>query len=351
MNFIYLFLFYVFGFCIFVQANQEHKILLVDANHNPMLPQGMNEDHLKNNFSLMEDFGVCDVKQYGYEYARRLFLSKLRIKNLGDPILLNLTSKLCTQKDIESDWYKIWCARLELFPLYHRKPWEFAFIMQVLFDQNCLISGGSALGFGCGEEPIPALLCSYGINVIATDCPPDLLQSGWAESGQYTGSIEKLIKPAILSKEIMEKHCVIEYADMNNIPEKYKQKNMNIVWSACALEHLGSIENGINFIINTLSCLKVGGVSVHTTEYSLTDDYVDNWPTVTFTKNHLDRLKSLIDKDLFCCFDFDLSQGDGILDKFIDIPPYSTGVESVHLRLSLDGIPCTSIGIIILRIK
>ena len=34
----------------------------------------------------------------------------------------------------------------------------------------------------------------------------------------------------------------------------------DFVWSACAFEHLGSILNGLEFVVNSVKCLKPGGV-------------------------------------------------------------------------------------------
>lgn len=39
--------------------------------------------------------------------------------------------------------------------------------------------------------------------------------------------------------------------------------------------------------------------------------------------------------------------GEDVLDKFIDLPPYSQ--KDMHLRLRLSEYPCTSIGLIILK--
>ena len=61
---------------------------------------------------------------------------------------------------------------------------------------------------------------------------------------------------------------------------------MTFCWSICALEHLGSIENGLSFIENSLDTLKPGGVAIHTTEFNFYDDgrTIDNWACVYFQK-------------------------------------------------------------------
>jgi hypothetical protein len=45
---------------------------------------------------------------------------------------------------------------------------------------------------------------------------------------------------------------------------------------------------------------------------------------------------------------FDFSPGDGVLDGFVDIPPWLPRADA-HLKLAVDGFPCTSIGMIITK--
>jgi hypothetical protein len=43
-------------------------------------------------------------------------------------------------------------------------------------------------------------------------------------------------------------------------------------WSACCLEHLGSLAQGLRFIENSLNTLKIGGTAIHTGEFNLSSD-------------------------------------------------------------------------------
>ena len=60
----------------------------------------------------------------------------------------------------------------------------------------------------------------------------------------------------------------------------------DLVWSASAFEHLGSFMHGLEFVINSVKCLKPGGVAVHTTEFNCSSDAdtLDNASTVLFRK-------------------------------------------------------------------
>jgi hypothetical protein len=58
--------------------------------------------------------------------------------------------------------------------------------------------------------------------------------------------------------------------DMNAIPDDLV--GFDFCWSACALEHLGSLRHGLDFIGNSLKCPKPGGVAVHAIEFNLGSD-------------------------------------------------------------------------------
>jgi hypothetical protein len=80
-----------------------------------------------------------------------------------------LGSRACCQWDIESPWLRHWCDRLGLAPLYHRKVWEDAWVVQMLWEAGMLTPGRRGLGFAVGQEQLPALLAARGLDITATD--------------------------------------------------------------------------------------------------------------------------------------------------------------------------------------
>ena len=75
-------------------------------------------------------------------------------------------------------------------PRLHRKLWEFCYIDEALYERGLLAPGETGLGFGVGEEPLPALFASYGCSVVATDMDSDGAQAaGWAGSHQHMGNL------------------------------------------------------------------------------------------------------------------------------------------------------------------
>src|SRR5271170_5557650 len=76
---------------------------------------------------------LWNTKVLGSELARMLYDSKVagpsaRIPPV--PVRANLSSKICTQEDIEQDWLRYWGGQLRMAPLYHRKIWEDCFVLQ-----------------------------------------------------------------------------------------------------------------------------------------------------------------------------------------------------------------------------
>ncbi|MGO8704864.1 MAG: radical SAM protein [Candidatus Brocadiia bacterium] len=297
------------------------------------------------------ELAIVSIKQLGNELGQRLARERLS-KPVSRPAPANLKSKLCTQADIESDWSAFWRQEIKWAPVYHRKLWELTYVPEVLYAAGKLKPGRQGLGFGCGEEPLPSLFVKYGTSITATDLPPDNVNArNWASSAQHAGSLEKIRRLDICPDPSALARIALRFVDMNDIPRDMDGK-YDFCWSVCSLEHVGSIAKGLAFIVNSLRTLKPGGVAVHTTEFNLENGpTVDNWGTVLFQRGHIEGLVNFLTSQGHKVAPLDLSAGDDILDGFVDVPPWPWDNAAVraraHLKLCLDGFPCTSVGIII----
>lgn len=326
------------------------------------LTNKQNQPNINELWSVLQDMSIIrlNIKNYGYDIARKLQPLLAQIKTEGQPIAQNLVSKPTTQKDIESPWFVYWCREIKAAPVYHRKLWEFAFTLQALYELNMLQDSRSGIGFGCGEEPLASYFASRGIRATITDLEPErAAKMGWAETGQHTASKESAFFPDIVSHDAFESLISHRYMDMNNLPEFNTQ--YDFCWSICALEHLGSIKKGLAFIENSIKALKPGGVAIHTTEYNYLseDKTIDNWPTVLFLRRHFEELAKTVTDAGHEMLGPEFDVGDNIMDKFIDISPYSfekgwlsskqygSSTLASHLKLSVDGFAVTCFGIII----
>jgi 2-polyprenyl-3-methyl-5-hydroxy-6-metoxy-1,4-benzoquinol methylase len=296
-----------------------------------------------------------DIKVLGSALAEHLYDPGSPRDPLPDaPAPVPLTSKLCAQADMRQPWFLYWTAQLHEAPIHHRKVWEDAFVLQALWERGALRQGGTGLGFAVGAESLPAYLASRGIDVLATDLDAsDQRSQSWSITNQHAASLHQLHRPALGGREMFDAHCRYQPVDMNAIPAGLHGQ-FDFCWSVCALEHLGSIENGLSFIENSVDCLRPGGTAVHTTEFNLelTGETVDNWITVLFQRQHIDALAERLARKGHTLAPVDYDAGSGVLDTFVDLPPFP-GQSHMrfprppHLRVSVEGFAATSIGLII----
>lgn len=255
-------------------------------------------------------------------------------------------SQACTASQASEPAYGYWSNRFGEPPRLHRKQWEFCFILQASATGGVMAPGLRALGFGVGQEPLPALFAAAGMEVVASDLDADRAeQSGWSATGQHARNFDALNAGGFCPPERFAALATHRVVDMNAIPADLR--DFDLCWSSCALEHLGSIEQGLTFIEKSLETLRPGGLAVHTTELNISPglETLSTGETVLFRRHHFEELaKALRRKGHHIELDFDL--GDQPEDQHIDLPPYS---HDPHLKLALMGFTTTSFGLIIRR--
>jgi hypothetical protein len=259
-------------------------------------------------------------------------------------------SELCKAKDFGTEWYKRWSREIGEEPRLHRKQWEFVYILQSLWERDCIKPESKGLVFAVGTEPLPAVFANYGCKITATDIQPEQGKIlGWNNGDQLCFGLETLNNRNLCEKELFMKSVVYRAVDMNEIPGDLVDFDFN--WSSCSFEHLGSIAKGIRFLKNQLKTLKPGGWAVHTTEFNISSDdlTLDNDPnTVIFRKKDIEYIISELRRDGHFVEELDLSLGGLPEDYHVDLYPYK---QDIHLRLQLDKYIVTSIGLIIQKKK
>jgi 2-polyprenyl-3-methyl-5-hydroxy-6-metoxy-1,4-benzoquinol methylase len=262
------------------------------------------------------------------------------VPRLRDPL-----SQACTQAQMDEPAYAYWCAAIGEVPRYHRKQWEFCYILQSLARNGKLAPDMRGLGFGVGEEPLAALMAQRGVEVLATDLDQSSAAAlGWVETDQHAAGKAALNTRALCDPGSFARLVDYRVVDMNDVPSDLAGR-FDFCWSACALEHLGSIAKGLAFIETSIACLVPGGVAVHTTEFNCSsdNDTLDHASTVLFRqRDFLDLASRLRARGHRIDLTFDL--GDQPLDRHIDVPPYSA---DNHLKLQIQNWVTTSFGIIV----
>ena len=254
-------------------------------------------------------------------------------------------SRLCTQAQLSEPWFRGWCEAMREPPMAHRKTWEFTYAAEVLNELGLLESGRRGLGFGVGREALVPLFASRGVEVVATDLEPTSREAlGWTRSGQHAFGVEGLQRPEVCDPETFRELVTWRPVDMKAIPDDLT--GFDFCWSICSLEHLGSLDDGLEFIERSLDTLAPGGVAFHTTEFNLTsdEDTVEGGPVVIYRKRDVLALKERLEAKGHQVAALDFSQGDGLLDRYVDVPPY--GEEPV-LRFLLGDYTLTSIALVV----
>ncbi|WP_069267652.1 hypothetical protein [Paraburkholderia nodosa] len=278
-------------------------------------------------------------------YRERIYLPPGPILGRSDPFMLHST---CSVVDMLHPRYAEILGDIHHHFTYHRKTWEWVFVIHHLEKAGVLVEGSRGLGFGIGLERLPALFAKKGCSVLATDAPPEIgVASGWSTTGQHSSALDDLRYPSIVSNDIFNEKVSHRFCDMNAIPDDLT--GFDFTWSSCCFEHLGSLEAGMQFVINSVEkTLKPGGIAVHTTEFNLSseDETVESGPTVLYRRRDMEELVRRLRARGHDVQPFSLAPYSHPLDFHVDVPPYS-GIP--HMKLRLGKYAATSVGICVRR--
>ncbi|MET0370620.1 MAG: hypothetical protein ABW039_04495 [Sphingobium sp.] len=286
----------------------------------------------------------------GREDVQRLIAQSLLVPALDMPSLPAdapfLAHSTCTAADFQHPRYFQLCRYMHGRPQWHRKQWEWVFILHHLLEAGALRDGARAIGFGVGREPLPAVFAMAGVDVLATDAPDAIgMAGGWASAAQHSATLEDLRFPWI-PDDLFERRVAFSTADMTAIDPALS--GYDFTWSACCIEHLGSLRAGLDFVRESVeTCLRPGGVAVHTTEFNLSSDestIEEGGPTVIYRRSDLLAFAEEMRGRGHEVAPFSVGPNAHGLDFHVDLPPY---LSDAHLRLRLADYSCTSAGLVI----
>lgn len=280
-------------------------------------------------------------------WRRNLFLPSMDVYRVSpDAPFMRFSS--CSSRDFFHPEFKRISDSIGLPQLWHRKYWEWVFIVHHL--RRCGVVGPDRRGlvFGVGQEALPALFAEEGARITATDAPPEIATAaGWDSAEQYGAALAAMPSGA-LSREEFETRVEWRVCDMNAIDPALT--DYDFCWSSCCLEHLGSLRHGMDFIIHSVeNTLKVGGVAVHTTEFNLSSntDTIETGAAVLYRLRDLQQLIGELTERGHTVDPFVVAPDSLVIDGYVDTPPRFEA--RPHLKLELDGYTTTSAGLVIRR--
>ena len=279
------------------------------------------------------------VKALGYELARALE-PRLQAIPVDPPRVVGLYSKPATQADLETRWCRGWCAELHERPRYHRRIWEFTYILQALLEGEALTSSARVLALGSAETAVLSHLASKNVRSVVSGPDAPRPRNDLVDQATFHRNVQ--YKP-VSGSALVEGH-----------------EGFDACWSAGQAGAMGSIRQGMDFIVESMSTLKPGGLAVHLFDFNYADDQrtIDNWSSVLFQRRHIEALAAELKAAGHAPARLDFHAGHQPMDRFIDPPPYDTGQteafdrlwrdgwQAAHLKVAVDGFAVTSFGLI-----
>jgi len=315
---------------VWVQANPEE---LVSAQYN--LP-----------FKFANAIAVLDITKIP---ATRSALTQPPIGDKQPQAFNRVTSKLCVNRDFQTDYYQHWIEKLKAPTMINRKYWEWVVMSQALNERGFLKAGKKGMGFAVGNEPLPSAFASLGGEIVATDQSYEIPEAKeeWATTYELCRGKQALNEKQICPPETFDKLVSFREVDMNNIPDELKQGEFDFIWSSSAFEHIGTIEHGLRFVKESLKCLKPGGIAIHTTEFncSSNEGTLNTNNLVFFRHRDIERLIGELTAEGYRVDPPDYWMGDS---KY-DLTPIKdlSNQWAPHLKIEMGGYIATSLLLII----
>lgn len=208
--------------------------------------------------------------------------------------------------------------------------------------------GRTGIGFAVGKEPLPTMFAARGVRILASDFHGEGSLDSWATTGQLGQSLQAIHWPGILPEADFGERASYQNIDMRNLKAVPKGA-YDFSWSSCSFEHLGTLDAGLQFLVESLECLKPGGVAVHTTEYNVSSNEatIEAGNDVIYRRKDIEAFDRKL-RGLGCAIEsLDFDAGHDQHDIAFDMPPFYTHGRQ-HLKLQLFGYITTSM-VLILR--
>ncbi|MBS0207071.1 MAG: hypothetical protein JSS49_29695 [Planctomycetes bacterium] len=274
---------------------------------------------------------ICSASRIGdgfygqWTQFEKMPVELIRIRDKQDLIYTSglFSTRFTTARDFASPWYAVWKDRLSLGDRIHRKGWEIASVCETLSSAGVLKVGNAGIGFGVGSELLPTVFAGFGCRILATDALPE----SWKNT---TGRFYDVNQSNGVEIRVVDMNAI----NGGELTASIEESAFDFSWSICSMDHCGSTWLTKRFLLNQMNCLKPGGISAHTAEYSIGVGMPRVGDTVWFTWDDIVDVRHLMTALGYELAPIDWFCGDSIEDHMIDESPY---VGRVHIKCEALG--------------
>jgi hypothetical protein len=247
------------------------------------------------------------------------------------PTLEHPVSQLCTMSQFAESAFEEIAGAMALERIPHRAIWEPVWIVSLLATEGLITAGKRGIGFGVGQERIPALLASRGVTVLASDQP----------GHDPAKMLEGMFDSRVIHREDFDQLVHYHPIDMLDLPGGIEGE-FDFLWSASAVQQLGSLRRGMEFIERSLAALKPGGLAVHSMEFNIgsNEGTVETYNISAYRRRDIEALASRLQAEGHDVLPINLHPGHEPEDELIDQPPFGLP----HLKLIIGRHILTSFG-------
>ncbi len=179
-----------------------------------------------------------------------------RLLSLEPPSLYHPVSQGWTPAQCAQPAFDEWMQALRQPAEPTQSNWEAVYVLQALRCYGALRLGASGLGLGVEGQSLPALLAAHGCSVLATARHEDDLPD--ADPGL---ALEELLRPHICPPA--QFFDLVHFTTIDVAAITPAITGFDFLWSSGVADRAATVQKYLQFVEDSMVCLKPGGVAVH----------------------------------------------------------------------------------------
>ena len=183
------------------------------------------------------------------------------------PTITNPVSQFRTQSQLDEPSYAQWLSVMGKGSHLGHELWEEVYVAQALDRYGMLTGGARGLAFGVDAEALPAICAGKGCEIVLTDY---LASDPSGPDGGALGDITAFRRPDICPDKRFDAAVSGQSAPPGSLGGALA--DFDFCWAIDAAGRLGSVNEALRFVMDSIQCLKVGGLAVHTLPFAAFTD-------------------------------------------------------------------------------